>query len=153
MTPKERRQARWNRIWVWLLSPAIFGFGVFNLLTGDRVIGLVQVGVAALNFGLSMADQRELQQFAVARALIARVGQNTSLSEICQAAGLGTGTIYRLLIRWQDNGWVETEWEPGDFLPAAPRRRLYRLTPAGQARIRATYSVRETRFHVGGDVS
>lgn len=46
-------------------------------------------------------------------------------------AGLGEtkgGTLYPLLARLQDAGWVAGEWEPGQ---AGPGRKVFRLTPAG----------------------
>lgn len=45
--------------------------------------------------------------------------------------GLGEvrgGTLYPLLGRLQDAGWVEGEWEPGT---AGPGRKVFRVTPAG----------------------
>lgn len=46
-------------------------------------------------------------------------------------AGLGTvkgGTLYPLLTRLEDAGWVEVEWRPGE---AGPGRKFYALTASG----------------------
>jgi PadR family transcriptional regulator PadR len=48
-------------------------------------------------------------------------------------AGLGTpkgGTLYPLLGRFEEAGWVTTEWRAGD---GGPGRKFYSLTPAGRA--------------------
>ena len=52
-------------------------------------------------------------------------------------AGLGTvkgGTLYPLLGRFEDAGWVEIEWRPGD---GGPGRKYFSLTPAGYAALAA----------------
>ena len=49
------------------------------------------------------------------------------------AAGLGTvkgGTLYPLLGRFEDAGWVEIEWRPGE---GGPGRKYYALTPSGRS--------------------
>lgn len=59
--------------------------------------------------------------------------------EICQQAGLATGTVHPILARLEGAGWVTSEWEELDPHAAGrPARRYYRLTPAGaQAATRA----------------
>jgi DNA-binding PadR family transcriptional regulator len=52
--------------------------------------------------------------------------------EIAREAGLQRGTLYPILARLEDAGWVAGEWE--DIDPAVegrPRRRLYVLTNEG----------------------
>jgi DNA-binding PadR family transcriptional regulator len=52
--------------------------------------------------------------------------------EICQAANLPSGTIHPILARLERVGWLTSRWEDVD--PQAegrPRRRYYKLTPAG----------------------
>jgi DNA-binding PadR family transcriptional regulator len=52
--------------------------------------------------------------------------------------GVLSGTVYPLLRRLEDKGWLSSRWEDVD--PAAagrPRRRLYRLTGEGEAAARA----------------
>lgn len=51
-------------------------------------------------------------------------------------AGLGTvkgGTLYPLLGRFEEAGWVEVEWRAGE---GGPGRKFYVLTAAGQAEAR-----------------
>jgi DNA-binding PadR family transcriptional regulator len=54
--------------------------------------------------------------------------------EIMQATGLASGTLYPLLMRFEQAGWLGSSWEEADpLVEGRPRRRLYRLTGAGQA--------------------
>ncbi|TRY20186.1 PadR family transcriptional regulator [Tessaracoccus rhinocerotis] len=49
------------------------------------------------------------------------------------AGGLGTvkgGTLYPLLGRFEDSGWVDVEWRPGE---GGPGRKYYSITDAGRA--------------------
>ena len=55
--------------------------------------------------------------------------------QICQQSGHKSGTVYPVLDRLEEAGWLVAEWEevrPQDS--GRPRRRLYRLTPLGLAR-------------------
>jgi PadR family transcriptional regulator PadR len=54
--------------------------------------------------------------------------------ELSRVAGLKTGTIYPVLARLEQAGWLSSRWE--DTVPSEagrPRRRLYRLTGEGEA--------------------
>jgi PadR family transcriptional regulator, regulatory protein PadR len=55
--------------------------------------------------------------------------------ELCAATGLASGTVYPILLRLEERGWLESEWEePEVHVPAGrPRRRYYRLTEDGAA--------------------
>ena len=58
------------------------------------------------------------------------------LSEALTEAGLiaSIGTLYPLLARLRDNGWVVTFDQPSD---SGPVRKYYRLTEAGSAQLAA----------------
>lgn len=57
--------------------------------------------------------------------------------ELSKSAGLKTGTIYPALARMERSGWVESCWEAGRAQDLGrPRRRLYRLTGAGEIALR-----------------
>jgi PadR family transcriptional regulator, regulatory protein PadR len=61
-------------------------------------------------------------------------------SEISRSTGLASGTLYPILFRLEEAGWLESEWE--DVVPALvkrPRRRLYRMTRLGEASARASF--------------
>jgi PadR family transcriptional regulator PadR len=50
--------------------------------------------------------------------------------DLCQQTGLKAGSMYPILMRLADRGFLETSWESG--VPAGrPARHLYRLTSTG----------------------
>ena len=57
-------------------------------------------------------------------------------SEIAAASRLPSGTLYPILIRTEEAGWLKSEWE--DSVPGStePRRRLYSVTALGARRAR-----------------
>ena len=60
--------------------------------------------------------------------------------EISRATGLASGTLYPILFRLEEAGWLESEWE--EVVPAQvkrPRRRLYRMTALGETSARASF--------------
>jgi DNA-binding PadR family transcriptional regulator len=73
----------------------------------------------------------------VLRALLAEPGREMYGLQICEAAGLPSGTIHPILARFERLGWLESRWE--DIEPeeqGRPRRRYYRLTEDGAERAR-----------------
>jgi DNA-binding PadR family transcriptional regulator len=52
--------------------------------------------------------------------------------ELSRRTGLGSGTLYPLLIRLSDQGLLEAEWQTPDR-PGRPPRHAYRLTRSGLA--------------------
>nr|BFE58940.1 hypothetical protein GCM10020063_034660 [Dactylosporangium thailandense] len=68
--------------------------------------------------------------------------------ELMRAAGLASGTLYPILTRLTEAGWLERRWE--GIEPAAagrPARRLYRLTAEGVAQARQALA--ELRAQLG----
>lgn len=54
--------------------------------------------------------------------------------EIVESTGLLPGTIYPILARLEQAGWLRSEWEAAaEHTPGRPRRRYYRLTADGMA--------------------
>jgi DNA-binding PadR family transcriptional regulator len=54
--------------------------------------------------------------------------------ELMRATGLPSGTMYPILARLQEAGWLQADWEDIDPVVAGrPARRYYRLTAAGAA--------------------
>jgi hypothetical protein len=52
--------------------------------------------------------------------------------EVGKTAGLPSGSIYPLLMRLEQAGWLTSDWEDVDPKAAGrPRRRLYQLTGRG----------------------
>ena len=53
--------------------------------------------------------------------------------EIAATAGISHTTIYDVLARLEEAGWLTSHWEElGSYEQPRPRRRLYRLTPLGE---------------------
>ncbi|MGA7674976.1 MAG: PadR family transcriptional regulator [Rhizomicrobium sp.] len=62
--------------------------------------------------------------------------------ELSKATKLQSGTLYPLLIRLSDQGFLESKWvEPTQ--PGKPPRHVYRLTAAGKALARSFDSATE----------
>ncbi|WP_313956624.1 helix-turn-helix transcriptional regulator [Curtobacterium sp. BH-2-1-1] len=55
---------------------------------------------------------------------------------LVNATGRPTGTVYPILARLQDAGWLASSWEADTERPGA-RRRLFELTPDGATAARA----------------
>ncbi|GGT02510.1 hypothetical protein GCM10010156_70640 [Planobispora rosea] len=53
--------------------------------------------------------------------------------ELCEETGLPSGTVYPILARLEQIGWLDTRWEEPDAHVDAgrPRRRYYTITPDG----------------------
>ncbi|MBX3560718.1 MAG: helix-turn-helix transcriptional regulator [Sphingomonas sp.] len=71
-----------------------------------------------------------------ARALLAILAESGSRwahgYDLCQRAGIKSGTLYPLLIRLEKQGYLEAEWQsPAE--PGRPPRHAYRLTSTGRA--------------------
>lgn len=64
--------------------------------------------------------------------------EELSGAEIGQITKIKSGTLYPILIRFENAGWLQSRWEEGDQKELErPRRRFYHLTYVGQARSRA----------------
>ena len=68
----------------------------------------------------------------VLSAFLADVAEDRYGLDLMKITNLPSGTLYPILQRLQEAGWVSAQWEEID--PAAegrPARRYYRLTPQG----------------------
>ncbi|MFJ1969328.1 PadR family transcriptional regulator [Streptomyces sp. NPDC087903] len=74
-----------------------------------------------------------LQTQLVLRALLENPDRQRYGLELCELAGLPSGTIYPILARLEQTGWVESIWEdPAVYEKSGrPRRRFYRITHEG----------------------
>jgi PadR family transcriptional regulator PadR len=73
----------------------------------------------------------------VLAALVTDAGADRYGLDLMRATGLASGTLYPILHRLQDAGWLVAHWE--DIDPAVenrPARRYYRLTPEGATEAR-----------------
>ena len=51
--------------------------------------------------------------------------------DLSKETGLKSGTLYPLLMRFAERGWVEARWAEA-AVPGRPPRHMYRLTPEGR---------------------
>ncbi|MDG4770944.1 helix-turn-helix transcriptional regulator [Solwaraspora sp. WMMD792] len=97
-----------------------------------------------------------LQVRLVLQALAEVPDQQRYGLEIVESTGLLPGTVYPILARLEQAGWLHSQWEAVDEHAAGrPRRRYYRLTADGVAAVqvaRATAAQRRrgpTRMALG----
>jgi len=62
--------------------------------------------------------------------------------KIAQNAGRKVGSVYPILARLEQAGWVESRWEKDECGERGPRRRFYRFSPEGLAAARALLAER-----------
>ncbi len=55
--------------------------------------------------------------------------------DLMKVADISSGTLYPLLARLTEDGWLESRWEESE-LPGKPPRQLYRLTATGRIQAR-----------------
>ena len=79
-----------------------------------------------------------LQTQLVLRALLAEPDAQRYGLQLCAETGLPAGTIYPIVARLEQLGWVHSSWEdPREHVAAGrPRRRYYRLTEEGAQQAR-----------------
>ncbi|MYT83039.1 Predicted transcriptional regulators [Streptomyces sp. MnatMP-M77] len=75
--------------------------------------------------------------------------------KICMDADLGSGTVYPILERLSNHGWV-TSWTETEPHPGRPPRRFYQLT--GMGRLAADVALKEraarqARFRLAGGLA
>ena len=81
-----------------------------------------------------MAEPRlTLQGLKVLACFMQNPRRDISGADIARETSLASGTLYPILIRFEQAGWLGSDWEDGQ--PAKlgrPKRRFYRITGAGQ---------------------
>ncbi len=90
-----------------------------------------------------MGNEREgprltSQSLKVLKIFLESPSRSYSGAEIIKSAGLASGTVYPILLRFEEHDILESDWEKGK--PQAlgrPRRRLYSITGHGQKVARA----------------
>jgi len=78
------------------------------------------------------------QTLAVLGALIQCPREGLSGAQIARTTKLPSGTLYPILARLEQAGWLESQWETGDpHTLGRPRRRFYEVTDLGENRAKA----------------
>ncbi|MCF2125995.1 PadR family transcriptional regulator [Strepomyces sp. STD 3.1] len=81
----------------------------------------------------------------VLKVLLASTPDNPAWGlKICDEADLGSGTVYPILDRLEENGWITSRKESGPH-PGRPPRRYYELTAAGRVQAVESLAAREAR--------
>lgn len=73
-----------------------------------------------------------LQIRAVMAAFLAQAGAWHYGYDLSRQTGIKPGTLYPMLMRLAERGFLESEWRPS-LKPGRPARHAYRLTEAGVA--------------------
>ena len=74
----------------------------------------------------------------VLRAMLEAPAKPMAGVDLYRSTGVGFSTIYPMLIRFEQAGWLTAEWENIDPSQVGrPAKRLYRLTGLGQREARA----------------
>ncbi|MGH7071857.1 MAG: PadR family transcriptional regulator [Acetobacteraceae bacterium] len=87
------------------------------------------------------------QTLLVLGALLACSGGELSGADIGRETHLASGTLYPILLRLEDAGWLKSRWESDH--PTAlgrPRRRLYQVTGLGAEKAISVFRELEPTF-------
>jgi DNA-binding PadR family transcriptional regulator len=80
------------------------------------------------------------QTMKVLKAMLENPSERLSGADVARTTGLMSGTLYPILARLEKAGWLESDWEEIDAREAGrPRRRLYKITGAGQRQAMAAF--------------
>jgi hypothetical protein len=75
------------------------------------------------------------QSAKVLNAFISDPSRELAGADLIVGAKVPSGTLYPILLRFEDAGWLKSRWETGDpCLKGRPLRKLYRITGAGLAK-------------------
>jgi PadR family transcriptional regulator len=85
-----------------------------------------------------MTPRMTLQTQLVLRALLQEPAREQYGLELCAETGLPSGTVYPIVARLEQAGWLASRWEdPNEHITEGrPRRRYYRLTDGGAEQAR-----------------
>lgn len=82
---------------------------------------------------------------AVLEVLLASTDDNPAWGlSVCNEADLGSGTVYPILDRLEDRGWVSS-WVEAEPHPGRPPRRYYTLTNTGRSLATEALEARRAR--------
>ena len=91
----------------------------------------------ATRVGSSKQMRTSKQTLTLLGALTAKPSQWHYGYALSRETALMSGTLYPILMRLEERGWLETQWETPEQLAEArggrPPRHMYRLTASGRA--------------------
>jgi PadR family transcriptional regulator PadR len=75
------------------------------------------------------------QSMRILNSFMSQPGREWSGADLIAGSGVPSGTLYPLLYRFEDAGWLVGRWETGDpKVMGRPLRKLYRMTGHGLAK-------------------
>jgi DNA-binding PadR family transcriptional regulator len=78
------------------------------------------------------------QSIKVLNSFLSSPARELSGADLLSFAGIPSGTLYPILIRFEEAGWLTSRWEKRHAgLQGRPVRKLYRITGAGAAKAAA----------------
>lgn len=78
------------------------------------------------------------QSIKVLNSFLASPSRELSGADLLSFAGIPSGTLYPILIRFEEAGWLTSRWEKRDAgVKGRPVRKLYRITGVGAAKAAA----------------
>lgn len=90
-----------------------------------------------------MGTEPELsrQTIAILGTLMSRPSDELSGADIAKRTNVASGTLYPILFRLEEVGWLTSRWEAGDPKTLGrPRRRYYKISAEGVRRVAAIRS-------------
>lgn len=87
---------------------------------------------------MKQSPRMTLQTQLVLRAMLAEPASEHYGLQLCEETGLPSGTVYPIVARLEQLGWVTSSWEDPlkHITEGRPRRRYYRLTEEGAEQAR-----------------
>jgi PadR family transcriptional regulator, regulatory protein PadR len=83
------------------------------------------------------ADEPRLtfQSLKVLNAFVSDPSRPLAGADLIRVSNIPAGTLYPILLRFEEGGWLKGRWEKGDpSIKGRPLRKLYRITGAGLAK-------------------
>jgi PadR family transcriptional regulator PadR len=78
------------------------------------------------------------QSVKVLNAFLSAPAQELAGADLIAGAAIPSGTLYPILFRFEEAGWLTSRWEKGEAsAKGRPLRKLYRITATGLARAAA----------------
>lgn len=105
---------------------------------------------------MTKGPRMTLQTQLTLRAMLEKPTQERYGLELCELTGLPSGTIYPIVTRLEQAGWLESFWELPEkhVAEGRPRRRYYKLTKDGAEHARhalaASYKAGATAARLWG---
>ncbi len=84
----------------------------------------------------------------VAQALLEKADEEQWGYDVAQRAGVSSNSLYQVLARFHERGYLADGWEEVDPAAKRPPRRYYKITPNGMARLGAllAHAAQDSRF-------